>query len=105
MGLPWPSNCGSLVLGAGLGLWGRRHLLWLLYSRSGIYIWASFPRLFPKGGGYRLGYVRWSLCSGNFQHSSSEDPREKPRSETLPTHLESVYGSAQHEIEGITTHG
>jgi hypothetical protein len=42
---------------------------------------------FPEGGGYMLGYVRWSLCSGHFQHSHSEDPREKPHSETLLVHL------------------
>jgi hypothetical protein len=48
------------------------------------------PQHFLEGGGYRFGYVRWSLCSGHFQHSHSEDPREKPRSETLPTHLGSV---------------
>jgi hypothetical protein len=32
-------------------------------------------------------YARWSLCNGHFQHSHSEDPREKPRSETLLGHL------------------
>jgi hypothetical protein len=44
---------------------------------------------FPEDRGYRLGYVRWSLCSGHFQHSHNDDAREKPRSETLPVHLES----------------
>jgi hypothetical protein len=48
------------------------------------------PQLFPEGQGYRFGYVRWSLYSGHFQNSHSEDPREKPRSETLHTHLGSV---------------
>jgi hypothetical protein len=48
------------------------------------------PWLFPEGGGYRFGYVRWSLWSGHFQQSHSEDPRENSRSETLPTHLGSV---------------
>jgi hypothetical protein len=47
----------------------------------------SFPWLFPEGGGYRLGYVRWSLCSGHFQHPHTEDPREKPLGDTLPEHL------------------
>jgi hypothetical protein len=47
----------------------------------------SFPRLFPKGRGYKVGYVKWSLCSGHFQHSHSDDSREKPHSETLPVHL------------------
>jgi hypothetical protein len=27
------------------------------------------------------------ICNGHFQHSHIEDPREKPRSETLPVHL------------------
>jgi hypothetical protein len=45
------------------------------------------PRLSPEGRGYKFGYVRWSLCSGHFQHPHSEDPREKPRSDTLPDHL------------------
>jgi hypothetical protein len=45
------------------------------------------PTTFPEGEGCRLGYVRWSLCSGHFHHSHSEDPRENPRSETLPVHL------------------
>jgi hypothetical protein len=48
------------------------------------------PRLFSEGGGYRFGYVRWSLWSSHFQHLHSEDHREKPRSQTLPTHLGSV---------------
>jgi hypothetical protein len=48
------------------------------------------PTAFPEGGGYMLGYVRWSLCSGHFQHSNSEDPREKPHSEAFPTQLGSV---------------
>jgi hypothetical protein len=63
------------------------------------------PRHFPEGRGYMYGYVRWSLCSGYFQHSHSEDPREKPRSETLPTHFGSVKGSIQPELKGIKTHG
>jgi hypothetical protein len=41
------------------------------------------PRYFPKGEGYRFGYIRWSLCSGHFQHSHSEDPRENTHSETF----------------------
>jgi hypothetical protein len=45
------------------------------------------PRLFPESRGYRFGYVRWSLCSGHFQHPHSEDPREKPHSDDLPDHL------------------
>jgi hypothetical protein len=45
------------------------------------------PRLFSEGGGYRFGYVRWSLCSGYFQHSHCEYPREKPHSDTLSDHL------------------
>jgi hypothetical protein len=31
--------------------------------------------------------IRWTLCNGHFQHSHSDDPREKPRSETLLVHL------------------
>jgi hypothetical protein len=34
-----------------------------------------------------LRYVRWSLYSGHFQQSHSEDSREKPCSETLQVHL------------------
>ena len=56
----------------------------------GSYIIRRRPMGFPKGRGYRFGYVIWSLCSGHFQHSHSEDPREKPRIETLPTQLRSV---------------
>jgi hypothetical protein len=48
---------------------------------------ALFPQLFPEGGEYSLGYIRWSLCSGHFLHPHSEDPSEKPRSDTLPDHL------------------
>jgi hypothetical protein len=47
------------------------------------------PRVFLEGGGYRFGYARWSLCSGHFQHPHSDDPREKPRSDTLSDHLRS----------------
>jgi hypothetical protein len=53
----------------------------------GSYIIRRRPMGFPKGRGYRFGYVRWSLCSGHFHHPHSEDPREKPRSDTLPDHL------------------
>jgi hypothetical protein len=49
--------------------------------------YGSHPMAFPEGGGYRFGYVRWSLYSGHFQHPHSEDPREMPRSDTLPDHL------------------
>jgi hypothetical protein len=47
------------------------------------------PTTFPEGGGYRFGYVKWPLYSGHFQHSHSEDRREKPHSDTLRDHLES----------------
>jgi hypothetical protein len=45
------------------------------------------PMAFSWGRRYRFWYVRWSLCNGHFQHSHSEDPREKPCSVTLPVHL------------------
>jgi hypothetical protein len=32
-------------------------------------------------------YVGWFLYIAHFQHPHSEDPREKPRSDTLPDHL------------------
>jgi hypothetical protein len=39
-------------------------------------------RLFPEGRGIGFG-----TSDGHFQHSHSENPWEKPHSETLPVHL------------------
>jgi hypothetical protein len=44
------------------------------------------PRLSLRAEVY-VWYIRWSLCNGHFQHSHSEDPTEKPHSETLLGHL------------------
>jgi hypothetical protein len=41
-----------------------------------------------------------TLCSDHFQHMHSEDSREKPRSETLGTHIGSEYGTFKPVLEG-----
>jgi hypothetical protein len=41
-----------------------------------------------------------TLCSGHFQHSHSEDSREKLLSETLATHLGSEYRTCKSGLEG-----
>jgi hypothetical protein len=41
-----------------------------------------------------------TLCNGHFQHLHNEDSREKPRSETLATHLGSEYGTCKPGLEG-----
>jgi hypothetical protein len=41
-----------------------------------------------------------TLCSDHFQHLHSKDSREKPRSETLATHLGSEYGSSLPRVKG-----
>jgi hypothetical protein len=41
-----------------------------------------------------------TLCSGHFQNLHSEDSREKPRGETLVTHLGSEYGTGKPGLEG-----
>jgi hypothetical protein len=45
------------------------------------------PTTFSWGLSYRFWYVGWTLCSVHFHHPHSEDPREKPRNDTLPDHL------------------
>jgi hypothetical protein len=47
------------------------------------------PRLFHEGRGIGL-VCQMVTINGHFQHSHSEDPREKSRNETLPIHLGSV---------------
>jgi hypothetical protein len=41
MGRPWPSNKGSLMLGAGFGHWGTEASVMAPVSRSGILVRAS----------------------------------------------------------------
>jgi hypothetical protein len=49
---------------------------------------------------YKFGLRQMTLCSDHFQHLHSEDSREKPRSETLATHLGSEYGTCKPGLEG-----
>jgi hypothetical protein len=63
------------------------------------------PRLFPEDRVHRFGYIRRSLCNGHFLHPHSEDPRKKPRSDTLPDHLGShQWGVALLGKKRITAH-
>jgi hypothetical protein len=57
----------------------------LLFSLRDLCTGVVPTTFFPQSRGYRLGYVRWSICGGHFQHPHSDDPREKPCSDTEST--------------------
>jgi hypothetical protein len=72
----------------------------LLYSSLGILDTGIVPMLYPTNWSIRLGLRLMTLCSGHFQHSHSEDSKEKPCSETLAAHLGSEYGTCKLRLEG-----
>jgi hypothetical protein len=80
--------------------WGWKYKFWYVTWSlcSGCIYYGSYilaqrsryghrPMTFSIGRSYRFWDVRWTLCSAHFQHLHSEDPRENPRSDTLPDHL------------------
>jgi hypothetical protein len=82
------------MLGVGRGRPERGHLASAYSSDSGRLDTDIVPKALPCSLDYKLVTVGVPYAVDHFQHLCNEDPREKPRSETLAIHLGSEYGSS-----------
>jgi hypothetical protein len=69
MGRPWPSNLGSLMLGAGFGHWGTEASVMAPIFSLRDFGTGVVPRLFPEGRGICFGtpdglYGNGAICYG-----------------------------------------